>query len=110
MKIHLIKRQTITRYVEKNIQSKNAFTTWLAIVKQVDWNVPMDILSTFSSADILGKGTERVVFNIGGNKYRMICRYHFGNKRVHLFVNWIGTHAEYSKLCQGKKQYKVDDY
>ncbi|MES2328836.1 MAG: hypothetical protein V4539_04485 [Bacteroidota bacterium] len=40
----------------------------------------------------------------------MICHYVFGDKEMHLFVCWIGTHAEYTKLCADKKQYIVSDY
>jgi mRNA interferase HigB len=71
---------------------------------------PNEIVATFNSADILGKGSDRVVFNIGGNNYRLICKYHFGKTRIHLFVKWIGTHAEYSKLCNEGKQYEIDVY
>ncbi|WP_394367549.1 type II toxin-antitoxin system HigB family toxin [Mangrovibacterium lignilyticum] len=34
------------------------------------------------------KGSNRVVFNIGGNKYRVICQYYFGRQKVHLFIKW----------------------
>ena len=110
MKVHLIKIQTIEDYIRKNSQSKVPFNIWLSVIKFVDWNEPNDIISTFKSADILGKGTERVVFNIGGNKYRLICSYHFGKKNVHLFIKWIGTHAEYTRLCNERKQYEINNY
>ncbi len=110
MKVHLIKRQSIEGYLRKNAQCKVPFGIWLSIIKQTDWNEPQDIVSTFNTADILGNSSERVVFNIGGNKYRMICKYHFGKVRVHLFVKWIGTHAEYTKLCNVGKQYAVNIY
>lgn len=110
MKVHVIKKQTIEDYVKGNAQSKTSFEIWFSIVKRTDWNEPNEIILTFNSADILGNGSERVVFNIGGNKYRMICSYHFGINRVHLFVKWIGSHAEYSKLCNERKQYSVNFY
>mgnify|MGYP006282923167 CR=1 FL=1 len=110
MKVHLIKKQTIADYTEKNAQSKEPFEFWLNIIKYVDWNQPGDIISTFRTADLLGRGAGRVVFNIGGNKYRMICKYYFGNSQVHLFIKWIGTHAEYTKLCDAGSQYDVNDY
>ncbi len=74
------------------------------------WKEPNEIITTFNSADILGNGSDRVVFNIGGSNYRLICKYHFGNTRVHFFVKWIGTHAEYSKLCNEGKQYEINVY
>ena len=110
MKVHLIKKQSIEDYVLKNARSRASFEIWLSIIRLADWNEPKEIVSTFNSADILGKGSERVVFNIGGNNYRLICKYHFGKTRVHLFVKWIGTHADYTKLCNAGKQYDVDNY
>ena len=110
MKVHLIKKQTIEDYVRRNVQSKTSFEIWFSIIKRIEWNEPNEIISTFNSADIIGDGSERVVFNIGGHKYRMICRYHFGINRIHLFVKWIGTHAEYTKLCNERKQYDVNEY
>ena len=110
MKVHLIKKQSIEDYVLKNARSKESFEIWLSLIKRADWSVPKDIISTFNSADILGRSSDRVVFNIGGNHYRLICKYHFGKTRVHLFVKWIGTHAEYTKLCSEGRQYDVNSF
>ena len=110
MRIHLIKKQSIQDFVVKNARSKPSFEIWVSIINRIEWDKPKDIISTFNSADILGKGSERIVFNIGGNNYRMICKYFFGKTRVHLFVKWIGTHAEYTKLCLDNQQFKVNAY
>lgn len=110
MKVHLIKKQSIEDYVSKNARSRSSFEIWFSIIRRADWVAPEDIISTFNSADILGKGSERVVFNVGGNSYRMICKYHFGRMRVHLFVMWIGTHAEYTRLCSSGKQYEISAF
>lgn len=110
MKVHLIKVQSIEQFMIANSQSKRPFEIWLSIVKNTDWDSPQDIVKTFNSADILGKGSNRVVFNIGGNKYRVICQYYFGTQKVHLFVKWIGTHASYTKLCNTAEQFSIDSY
>ncbi|MEQ8520493.1 MAG: type II toxin-antitoxin system HigB family toxin [Cytophagales bacterium] len=110
MKVRLIKKQSIENYIETNNQSLAGFESWFNIMKNADWINPLDIIKSFNSADILGNGTNRVVFNIGGNKYRMICEYFFGFKKVHLYVTWIGTHAEYTELCRQGRQYKINDY
>ena len=110
MKVHLIKIQSIKDYILKNARSRRSFEIWLSIIKRADWNEPNDIISTFNSTDILGRSSDRVVFNIGGNNYRLICKYHFGNLKVHLFIQWIGTHAEYTKLCNEGKQYDINKY
>lgn len=110
MKVHLIKKLSIENYIASHATSKNSFTYWLNILKYADWEVPEDIQSTFGSADLLLNGSNRVVFNIGGNNYRMICKYGFGEKQVHLFICWIGTHAEYTRICNAGRQYTISVY
>ena len=110
MKVHLIKKQTIQNFVDGHISGKSSFENWLTVLKYSDWDTPKDIQQTFGSADLLGKGSNRVVFDIGGNNYRMICKYHFGSKNIHLFVCWIGQHSEYDELCRHEKQYTVNPY
>ena len=107
MKVHLIKRQTIDEFAEQHARGKTSFGDWLEKVKYADWDQPGDIKKTFNSADLLGKGSNRVVFNIAGNNYRMICKYAFGEKQIHLFVCWIGTHADYTILCGENEQFAV---
>ncbi len=111
MKVHLIKRKTIEDYVAQNSGSRKAFENWLSKLKFADWNSPNDIMSTFGTADILGNGSDRVVFDIKGNNYRLICTYSFtmGNQ-VRLFVNWIGTHSKYDTLCKTGNQYNVNEF
>ena len=110
MKVHLVKKNTIEEYVQYNTGSRTSFGYWLLVLSGADWNTPREILDTFGATDLLGKGCSRAVFDIGGNKYRMICHYVFGDKQVHLFICWIGTHAEYTKLCNEGKQYSVNIY
>lgn len=110
MRIRLIKINTIANYVSRNQNSKKVFDTWLTKLKNAQWETSHDITQTFNTADFLGKSSNRIVFNIGGNKYRMICSYVFGQKNIHLFINWIGTHAEYTELCDDKLQYTISEY
>ncbi len=110
MKVHLIKIQTIHDFVAANAQSRVGLDNWLKAIKVADWKEPKDILATFGNADNLGNGVNRIVFNIGGNNYRLVCEYVFGNKRVHLFICWIGTHAAYTEMCKRKEQYTINKY
>ena len=110
MKVHLVKKETIESYAVANSRSRTSFVEWLSKVKYADWEKPIDIQGTFGTADLLGKSSNRVVFNVGGNNYRMICKYAFGDNQVHLFVCWIGTHAEYDGLCNKSEQYSTNNY
>ena len=110
MRVHLVKKKTIEKFIAGNAQSRTPLTFWLAVLKAADWDEPGDILKSFGSADLLGKGSNRVVFNIGGNNYRMICKYWFGKTKAHLYIKWLGTHTEYDALCSENKQYSAEKY
>jgi mRNA interferase HigB len=110
MKVRLIKKKSIENFALQNARCRSSFKLWLTALKYADWNEPEDIMATFGSADLLGNGINRVVFDIAGNNYRMICKYQFGETEVHLYVKWIGTHADYTKLCKDKLQYTVNDF
>jgi mRNA interferase HigB len=110
MRIHLIKEKTIEDFINKHAISKSSFRLWLSVIRIADWVTPEDIFAAFGSADLLGNGSERVVFDIGGNNYRLIAKYDFARTRVHLTICWIGTHAEYTKLCKANKQYEIRMY
>jgi len=110
MRTHLIKKQTIVDFILKYRNSKTSFDIWIRLLKGADWENVNDIKKTFNSADFIGKGTNRIVFNIGGNNYRMICSYYFGSRNVHLYINWIGSHAEYDKICKAEQQYTINKY
>lgn len=110
MRVHLIKELTVRKFVRGNARSKSSFAEWLAKLKRADWEVPKDIQGTFNTADLLGRSSNRVVFDIGGNNYRVVCKYAFGETQVHLFVCWIGTHAQYTRLCNAKEQYTITCY
>jgi mRNA interferase HigB len=110
MKVHLIKKQAVEDYIIYHSPGRISFKNWLIKVKYADWDKPDDIRKTFCSSDLLGSGCNRVVFDIGGNKYRMICKYHFGNGKAHLFICWIGTYADYDELCKTGGQYTFTIY
>lgn len=67
---------------------------WVHIVRAADWSRPNDVKLIFGSADLLANG--RVVFDIGGNKYRLVAAVHYRGKRV--YVRFIGRHKDYDKI------------
>jgi mRNA interferase HigB len=68
--------------------------TWVQVVRAADWSKPTDVKQMFRSVDILRSG--RAIFDIGGNKYRLVVAIHYRGKRV--YVRFIGTHSEYDKI------------
>jgi len=108
MRVRLIKAKSIAEYCTQQARGRSSFSIWITQLRYANWESPADIFSTFGAADLIGNGTNRVVFNVGGNTYRVICKYYFGMNQVHLFVKWVGTHAEYTKLCEHNDQYTVN--
>ncbi len=110
MRIHLIRKDTIEQFASENTQSRGPFEEWLTKLKYADWESTYDMKFTFPSVDLLGNGSNRAVFDIGGNKYRLIGKYAFGDKQIHLFICWIGSHAEYDKICKLNQQFEINIY
>ena len=67
---------------------------WYRHVLAADWTAPADVKADFRSASILKDG--RAVFNIAGNKYRLVVWIHYGYRVV--YVRFIGTHAQYDRI------------
>jgi len=70
---------------------------WVHIVRAAEWDKPTDVKRMFRSADIIGR--ERIVFDIGGNKYRLVAAVHYRGRRI--YVRFIGTHKDYDRIDAG---------
>ena len=71
---------------------QRAIRTWIAIVRNAEWNNFADIRRTFNHSDVFGTCT---IFDVGGNKYRIVAKSAFGIKA--LFIRAVLTHAEYDR-------------
>ncbi len=67
---------------------------WYAEAKHAVWKTPADIKAHYRHASIVG--ANRVVFNIAGNKYRLVVKFHY-NTSVG-YIRFVGSHAEYDKI------------
>ena len=81
-------------FVERgHADAETALREWFRTAERAQWNTMADISRDFPSTDLV-RG-DKLVFNIGGNKFRQVCLVHFG--RPTLFVLWLGTHPEYDR-------------
>ena len=67
---------------------------WYKIVKKSDWSQFADIKKTYNSVDYVGDN--RYVFNIRGNRYRLVAMIFFNVRTV--YIRFIGTHSEYDEI------------
>ena len=73
--------------------SEQPLKAWYAVTREADWKHFAQVKEQFRSASAVG---ERVVFNIAGNKYRLVA---YINYEFHIvYVRFVGTHAEYDAL------------
>ena len=90
----IISKGTLNRFISEFPVAGEALLRWYGLTKEADWNDLLALKRTFSTADYVGNGL--FVFNIGGNKFRLICRIIFGARTV--FIKWIGPHSDYNKV------------
>lgn len=76
------------------VDAKEPTLAWYRHVLAVDWSLSADVKQDFRSASILKDG--RVVFNIAGNKYRLVVWINYVYRVV--YIRFIGTHAQYDKV------------
>lgn len=74
--------------------AKEPALAWYRHALQADWSAPADVKRDFGSASILQDG--RVVFNLAGNKYRLVVWINYAYRVV--YIRFIGTHAQYDKI------------
>lgn len=75
-------------------QAESPLRTWYETVSNAEWASMADVRKTFRSADPID--SERIVFNIGGNNYRLVVKVWF--PAMTLWVKFIGTHRDYDRV------------
>ena len=91
--MNLLKRKILLDYQRDHADSRVPLNNWMNLIRLAKWHTPQEIKKAINSVDFLSGN--RVIFNIGGNKHRLVVVVIYTAETV--VVNWIGTHAEYSK-------------
>lgn len=92
--MRIIALSTLKKFWRKHPDSKEPLKAWYAVTYAADWKNPAEVKKAYGNASILPDG--RVVFNIAGNKYRLIAWINYPY-RV-LYIRFIGTHVQYDKI------------
>lgn len=90
--MHIITRKRLNDFAEKYPESRSALDHWYKMMKKANFTSFADVRKIFPHADQVGKLT---VFNIGGNKARLIVAIHYNRQRV--YIRAVLTHQEYDK-------------
>ena len=94
--MRIIALGTIRTFWERpaNAESERALRHWYEVARLADWSKPQDVKEQFRNASILGDN--RVVFNIAGNKYRLVVKFNYAWRIG--YVRFIGTHAQHDSI------------
>ena len=96
--MRVIAKKVLREFWEKHHDSEESLKTWYKEAWKARWTSPADIKAEYTKASILKSG--RVVFNICGNKYRLVVDINYIRQWV--FIRFIGTHHDYDKIDANK--------
>ena len=90
----IIAKRALWEFWERHPDAERALSDWYISVEKADWSTPSEIRESFPDASFVGGN--RVVFNIRGNRFRLITWISYRWRTV--YIKWIGTHAEYDRI------------
>lgn len=92
--MHVISLKKLRDFWKLHPPAEQPLKSWYKLASRATWTSPHDVKQDYRSADQIGD--RRMVFNIGGNNYRLVVRFTFKYGRA--MIKWVGTHAEYDKI------------
>jgi len=91
--MRILSRGTLRDFWRKHPDAEGALKAWFAEVSRAEWKTMVDIKRQYATASVIDN--ETVVFNVGGNKYRLVVKLLFPGQVV--WIKFIGTHASYDR-------------
>ncbi len=110
--MRVIARSTLSTFVETlgghkdKASVKTALDAWYFEVESAAWRSSQDVKKAFANASVLD--SERIVFHIKGNSYRLVVAIEY--QRQIVFVKWLGSHREYDRIDARTVQYGDQTY
>ena len=92
--MRIIPRKMLRAFWETHADARKVLEAWYLDTKRADWKTPSDIKQVYRNASFIANN--RVVFNIKGNRYRVIVVVVYEKGVVYL--RFVGTHSEYDKI------------
>jgi mRNA interferase HigB len=93
--MQIIAKSTLRAFWERHPQARTSLSVWYSTVSRAEWTGPSDIKTMFG-ANVDFVGDNRIIFDIGGNKYRLIVHVAYRYRRV--LIKFVGTDAEYDRI------------
>jgi mRNA interferase HigB len=95
VRVQIIAKSTLKEFWEREPRAETPLRTWYRTVSAARWTGPADVKATFGiTVDFVGDN--RVIFDLGGNKYRLIVHFAYAYNRA--LIKFVGTHREYDRI------------
>lgn len=85
---------TIKTFISKHPEASDAMNNWYRLAQKADWSNFHQLKTIFNSKDAVGN--DRYIFNVGGNKYRIVAMIFFKVRTI--YIRFVGNHSDYDKL------------
>lgn len=92
--MRIIVKRTLREFWLLHPDAEQPLLAWYQVAKRADWATPAEVKAQFKNASLVGH--ERVVFNIAGNKYRLIAAINYAFQAI--YIRFVGTHNEYDQI------------
>lgn len=93
--MQIIAKSTLKAFWDRHPRAETPLRAWYAVVSRASWRGPADVKAMFGgNVDFVGDN--RVIFDIGGNNYRLVVHVAYAHGRV--LVKFVGTHADYDAI------------
>jgi mRNA interferase HigB len=96
--MRVIAKRPLREFWKLHPDAEGPLIAWHAEAEEAKWRTPADVKAHYRSASILPGG--RVVFNIGGNKYRLVVKINYAYQIM--YIRFIGTHKAYDQINAGE--------
>ena len=103
--MRIISKKILKAFYQKESMAESSLLSWIAAIEEAQFTNHNELKAQFRSASIIDD--KRVIFNIHGNKYRLIIKIEYEFDLV--FITWIGTHSQYDKIDATTINYKKPD-
>jgi mRNA interferase HigB len=96
--MQVIAKRTLRLFWRRHPQAEGPLRAWHAAVSRATWNGPADVKAAFGpTVDFVADN--RIIFDVGGNKYRLVVHVAYRFKRV--LIKFVGTHKAYDRIDPG---------
>ncbi len=92
--MRIIALGTLRDFWVQHPEAEVPLRSWHALASLAQWASPAEVKAAYRSASFVAGN--RIVFNIGGNRFRLVVAVHYDHKA--LFIRFVGTHAEYDRV------------